>query len=285
MEWEALHLFIHDQSAHNLFLSDYLGPVLESLKTNSVIKQYFFIVYWQGGNHIRVRYKTADSDLVERKIKECFREFLLSYTPRYVLSEEDYYRIYKNNKENVTDIAFVRDGSFKRMIYEPETKRYGGTKALEICEKIFEVSSDYALALRKKSGGSLIKRLVFGLDMFALAVKNLEDPDIFLQRYESYWKDFAPSEEPILNEEELVEKYKSRFARIINEEIEGYEGWSNAIDRDLKEAVSVQDSYGIENTAHLMILSSIVHMNNNRLGIAPQLESILARTLYRCMKG
>ena len=82
------------------------------------------------------------------------------------LPEKAYYELYSNNKENVEDITFIPDKSARRMVYEPETERYGGPRSLPHCEKIFSLSSKYTLGIRKNSGNSVMKRIIGGLDLF-----------------------------------------------------------------------------------------------------------------------
>ena len=144
MEWNAIHFFIHDNTYHNQFLVEYLKNEIESLEKEKIIYRYFYIVYWQGGNHIRFRYKSVDERLVEERVIDCFKNFLEIYDPHYVMLEKDYYEIYSKNKENVQDITFIPDKTVRRMVYEPETERYGGVNSLSHSESIFSLSSKYA---------------------------------------------------------------------------------------------------------------------------------------------
>ena len=152
MEWNANHYFIHDSTCHNRFLTEYLKPEVEQLEMENLLDQYFYIVYWQGGNHIRFRYKSAEPAVVEKRMAERFKSFLEGYKPQYVLPEKAYYEIYSRNKENVEDLTFIPDGSIRQIAYEPETERYGGPESLPHCEQIFSLSSEYTLTLREQAG-------------------------------------------------------------------------------------------------------------------------------------
>ena len=280
MEWNATHFFIHDSTTHNRFLVDFFKPEIEKLERDGILAQYFYIVYWQGGNHIRFRYKSTEPETVERRMTAGFENFLESYEPRYVLSGKDYYAIYSHNKEKVEDITFVPDRSIRRIPYEPETDRYGGPKSLKYCEKIFSLSSKYALQIREQAGDSMIRRIIGALDMFALAIKGLENPKGFLSGYRQYWSGFAPGDgKKLLSVDELSVKYREHFRELMRKAGEFYSEWESGIREGIRKACACQTAYPDENTARHLILASQIHMTNNRLGIVPQLEAVLAEVL------
>lgn len=283
MEWNAIHLFIHDNTYHNRFLVEYLKPEIEYLEREQILSQFFYIVYWQGGNHIRFRYKSMNALLVEERVIEVFKSFLKEYTPLYVMPEKVYYEVYSKNKENVQDIAFIPDKTVRRMIYEPETERYGGAECLQHSESIFSLSSRYALQIREQAGDSMMKRIIGSLDMFTLAIKGVEDKKKFLSLYHRYWSDFAPNNGKLLiSVSELSAKYKKRFKELMADKNPFYKDWENGIKEEMDNVCKFQTVYPDRNTAYHMILSSQIHMTNNRLGIVPQLEAVLAEVLYAC---
>ncbi|MBR5960936.1 MAG: thiopeptide-type bacteriocin biosynthesis protein [Clostridia bacterium] len=280
MEWNATHFFIHDSTTHNRFLADYFKPEIEELEKDGLLAQYFFIVYWQGGNHIRFRYKSVNPEAVEERMTARFKSFLEGYEPRYVLSEKDYYAIYSHNKEQVEDTTFIPDRSIRRIPYEPETDRYGGPESLKHCEQIFSLSSKYALKIRKQAGDSVIRRIIGALDMFTLAIKGLENPKGFLSGYRQYWTGFAPANgKSIVSAEELSMKYRKRFKELMREAGDFYSEWEAGIREGIQRACECQTAYPDMNTARHLILASQIHMTNNRLGIIPQLEAVLAEVL------
>lgn len=283
MEWNAIHFFIHDNTYHNQFLMEYLKPEIECMEKEQILCRYFYIVYWQGGNHIRFRYKSIDARHVEERLVARFDDFLETYVPQYVMPENVYYEIYSKNKENVQDISFVPDKTFRRMKYEPEIERYGGTDSLQHSEIIFSLSSKYALQIREQAGDSMMKRIIGSLDMFTIAIKGLEDKCSFLSLYRRYWSDFAPSNgKPLISVSELSTKYRKRFKELMMEKNIFYQEWEDCIRQELDMACKCQTVYPDRNTAYHMILSSQIHMTNNRLGIVPQMEALLAEVLYAC---
>ncbi|MBP5728971.1 MAG: thiopeptide-type bacteriocin biosynthesis protein [Clostridia bacterium] len=286
MKWNANHFYIHDSTCHNRFLTEYLKPEAEQLEQEGLLDQYFYIVYWQGGNHIRFRYKSSDPATVERRMAAGFKSFLESYEPKYVLPEKTYYEIYSHNKEQVEDLTFVPDRSFRRMAYEPETERYGGADSLPYCERIFTLSSKYTLKIREEAGSSMIRRIIGGLDMFALAVKGMKNPENFLRGYRQYWSDFAPAKgKQLISAEELSMKYENRFRSLMQDADPFYKGWENGIRENMQKACECQTAYPDADTARHLILASQIHMTDNRLGIVPQLEAMLSEVLLNVCGG
>lgn len=283
MEWKALHLFIHDISFHNLFLVEYLKPEIERMEQTSLLKQYFYISYWQGGNHIRFRYKSNRPKQVESGVKACFTAFQSCYKPVNVLSEADYYNLYYNNNEQVKDLTWVDDRTVRAMDYEPEFQRYGGSDCMVHNEVLFAISSRYALQIRKDVGSSMLRRIIGALDMFTIALRCLQDPMAFLVSYRTYWAEVAPSKNSIaISAMELAVKYKERYKKLIQNGYAFYFEWDNVLQKEMLEICRVQTTYFDAESARAMIMSSQIHMTNNRLGIFPQMEAFLADVLYLC---
>lgn len=283
MGWKALHLFIHDISFHNVFLVEYLKPEIERMEQTSLLKQFFYISYWQGGNHIRFRYKSHRPKQVEAEVKACFASFQSCYKPVYVLSKTAYYELYSDNKEQVEDLTWVNDRTVQAMEYEPEFQRYGGSSCMVHNEALFSISSRYALQIRKDAGSNMLHRIIGALDMFTIALRCLQDPMDFLTRYRTYWAEFAPSKSRIvMSATELSEKYKERYKKLIQNGYVFYSEWEKALQKEMKEICRIQITYFDAESARAMILSSQIHMTNNRLGVFPQMEAFLAEVLCLC---
>lgn len=283
MKWKAIHLYIYDITFHNVFLAEYLKPEIKRLEAEQLLTQYFYIVYWQGGNHIRFRYKSVKESEVEKRIRNCYKKFLEIYQPVYVLDEESYYRLYSNNKENVRDIFLIPDRTAKNMEYEPEYERYGGCESMVYNENLFSLSSKYALQIRAEAAGSMIKRIVGALDMFTLAIKYVKDKENFLCLYRKYWSEFAPQKgKQSISSEELSNKYKKRYTELMKHTDTCYAQWEQDIKSEMDMACACQTTYQNKEIAYSMMLASQIHMTNNRLGIMPQMEAMLADVLYTC---
>ena len=128
-----------------------------------------------------------------------------------------------------------------------------------------------------------MKRIVGGLDMFALAVKELPDKKRFLNLYSQYWKEFAPNAgKEFFSVKELAAKYRNRYEELMKDAGDFYRKWGKGLREEMRLASREQTAYPDVDTAERMILSSQIHMTNNRLGIVPQLEAPLAEVLQVC---
>ncbi|GAA3222657.1 hypothetical protein GCM10020256_30240 [Streptomyces thermocoprophilus] len=58
--WHSLHL--HRYAGQDRFLVEHLTPVVAPLRDSGELESFFFLRYWQGGHHIRLRLRPADPD-------------------------------------------------------------------------------------------------------------------------------------------------------------------------------------------------------------------------------
>jgi thiopeptide-type bacteriocin biosynthesis protein len=124
------------------FLSEAIYPFVNEAVADKLANQFFFIRYWEGGPHIRLRFK-GDKDVLEYKLKPRLKTFFLEYfrkcpstrlesmDPNYLVPTQSWYPNHS--------IQYIR--------YEPEIDRYGGAQGILIAEKQFELSSRTVLWL------------------------------------------------------------------------------------------------------------------------------------------
>lgn len=127
--WASYH--IHFNGSLDSLLSESVRPIVDEITTNKIASQFFFIRYWEDGPHIRLRLKG--------------RPYLVNERARKVIEARCRSYLQKTNDKGHLNVASSALGQLKlkvkNVLYEPETARYGGLKALEICEKHFEHSS------------------------------------------------------------------------------------------------------------------------------------------------
>jgi thiopeptide-type bacteriocin biosynthesis protein len=105
-----LSVYVHGDDLTALLRSG-IRPFVE--ETRALCERFFFIRYWEGGPHIRLRMRPADG--VELEV-----------------------------------LRSRVDGAFGTVVhapYEPELERYGGTQRMEIAERQFEASSRAVLTV------------------------------------------------------------------------------------------------------------------------------------------
>ncbi|NLP17256.1 MAG: hypothetical protein GX379_09525 [Clostridiales bacterium] len=285
MNWKAIHFYIHDNKFHTTFLTEYLKPFIERQQKKGHLKKFFYIIYWQGGNHIRFRYISDCEQEIKEGLINCFRDFKKIYRPSEVMDKETYYKIFSNNKEEVTELQWIEDGNYLEVPYEPEYSRYGGTEAIGYSENVFQCSSCYALEILEQAKNNYGLKLFAALDMMGIALENIEKKEEFLKYYYDFWRDFnEQKEEPGAYTKGLFEKYKHYNERTSGRNVEFYSAWKEQLCKNLDEAVRVQNTFDNGWQAKNLILASLLHMNHNRLGIYPRYESIMAKIMLLCAK-
>lgn len=285
MEWYSKHLFIHDNAYHDEFLTEYLKPFVNMLLIKNKIDKFFFIRYWQGGPHIRFRYK-ANAEYgreIDRDLDTIFKDFLESYVPKNLPSKEKYNEAFSGNKEGVENLYWYEDKTIASIDYERELSRYGGQPAIEYSEDIFNISSNMALTILEKSKSMDTLKIIGALDLMVTALSITEHKEEFLKQYSYFWSNFTGSNKEHSDlVDNLVAIYEKRYLYIISSNYENeYKPWKEALSTNFYSICKNQTSYKSEAEARSLILASHIHMTNNRIGLVPQYESILAKVILK----
>ncbi|MYY82680.1 MULTISPECIES: thiopeptide-type bacteriocin biosynthesis protein [unclassified Streptomyces] len=147
--WTSFHLHAasNAQSVVDRIVTEVVGPVAGG-------RPWFFIRYWQGGPHVRLR--LADLDAAEAARTEAELSRLLADAGRLrageePLSAEDYRadatRFAANESGVDRHVQELRPPGVHHATYEPETERYGGAGLMPRTEALFQLSSELVLAL------------------------------------------------------------------------------------------------------------------------------------------
>ncbi|MEV0278506.1 lantibiotic dehydratase C-terminal domain-containing protein [Streptomyces sp. NPDC050610] len=149
--WVSAHLFYHgDQDA---LIVGAVRPAVERLRRAGHADGFFFLRYWEGGPHVRLRVLAAPEHVQEVRtaIEETAAEFYRASPSRSSMSAEDY-------AESAPALAAVErmadydtvlhpDNSVAFIDYVPETAVFGTGRALEAVEKQLMAASAVALEL------------------------------------------------------------------------------------------------------------------------------------------
>lgn len=151
-QWSAwhLHLASNAQSLLDRVVNEVVAPVARSLDG----APWFFIRYWQGGPHIRLRVgdlSPAEYDRVERLLRERLETAGRPAAGESRINEEAYRAearlLARNESGGDRDVQSLRAPGVHRAVYEPETARYGGPDLMPRTERLFQLSSELVLAL------------------------------------------------------------------------------------------------------------------------------------------
>lgn len=131
MTWTSLHVrlswAVEDVDA---FIADVLAPELDGHRAAGRIADWFYVRYWEGGPHLRVRARDATVDLAARL--------------RSLVAEADH-------PVTAGSADWLPHGDVRETPYEPEVARYGGPEALPVAEDVFCRSTEVAVAVLRSA--------------------------------------------------------------------------------------------------------------------------------------
>ena len=149
MTWASVHAYYHGDL--DVLLLDGVRPVVDDLRGAGLIDGFFFLRYWDGGPHVRLRLSVPDGHDVESVVLLRLRAFLRD-RPSRDLPEPGRYPEQAARRaadEGVTDYlrAPMPNNSVHAVAYRPEHDQYGDGEALAVVERHFVESSRIALGL------------------------------------------------------------------------------------------------------------------------------------------
>jgi thiopeptide-type bacteriocin biosynthesis protein len=206
-DWIALHVFYAANA--NPMLAEGVGPLIDRLREDGLIRRWFFIRYWMEGPHVRLRILPSSRDVADRvrtEVEAALTAVLRRRPALYEADRDDSGEMYKRMylaeySQEQWDAQYGRDGrmpyrannTFHDFTYEQEFDRYGGPAGMELSEWHFETSSDIVMRLLG-TGNMHVRTVLLGqtaqLDM-ALCHAFLRDETAvatFLENYRIFWE-------------------------------------------------------------------------------------------------
>lgn len=178
-EWVCAHL--HCAVNQDDLIASLVTPVVRRLQRDEIVRQWFYLRYWDGGSHVRLRLLPVTpelSPLVERTVSKYAESYFHGKPTTQAPQSPAYQRIASQLAEAeglaqylttpVPDNAVV----FRR--YVPEIDRYGVGRSLDAVERHFGESSEIALASLDLSR-SMAHRLKLGFLSMVSFMGNRED--------------------------------------------------------------------------------------------------------------
>lgn len=299
--WLSFHLFVLGGSLSSM-LNKLLLPLSERIRTYSP-DCFFFIRYWENGPHFRLRIKIQDSEK-GHQIREMIEAFVAE------LNEQ--------TEREIVPQPIIR---VEAVPYIPETQRYGGARGLQIAETHFEVSSLLTLSIAQQyelGEYSFAMSIALQAHLVFLQHSGLLRNDIhnLLQSILNGWLPYAikalvqtgqieaganPQQTRInclnyfdaafaKNGEQTISFLQSLFTLLQNQSLDPAHPlfrWQSDNDTLLAKLSTLATENKLDGPSdsakhnHLSILSSLMHMTNNRLGISNSDESYLAYLLIQ----
>ncbi|GAB4190658.1 MAG: thiopeptide-type bacteriocin biosynthesis protein [Roseiflexaceae bacterium] len=312
-QWISAHLFYHDNL--EIVIHGWVRPLVADLAAQEAIRRWFFIRYWQGGPHIRLRLLPVAADaepLVRTQLEQRAAAFLAARPSTAQLPVEEYQRFTASLSQfeygQDCRVQIYPNNSLHYIAYEPEYARYGGPLALEAVEEHFGESSAIAGELLARAGGHAAVRAALAMQLLAMGLCMGDISRlglVFERRYHVWMRSFGPNQAAVA--QEIAAQYsrqRTQLQQLVGTLLrylrrpEGTrldplsERWRQSVValhgrlRDLeqrRELVARPAGAGTLLDQPAAIVLDGLHMHNNRLGISLTEEAyqsfVLARTL------
>ncbi|PZM66147.1 hypothetical protein DOE73_08160 [Paenibacillus dendritiformis] len=287
--WHSFSIYFHNPHLTETFI----GEVVRSLTIELTHCPFFFVRLLEESPVIKFRVKTKDKS----KISNLILKHLWNY-PSGLISKEEYFLRYR---PGLNPDIWIPHGTLKESNYTPEYERYGGKEIMEMIERSFFYSSaiigkayENSLNWKQKINISYhINKVLFDQLNFEQTTKNS-----YLEYVGDTWLNYSKSTFLHMNKEQLMKIAKSslnskdqilRFDKtLIDEEyLFKYRKCAEKIKTNLlkiKPNLLETPQHSVELSILLrtcddiytpLLIISLVHMNNNRLGIFPHSEAAL----------
>lgn len=271
--WKAYHIFYHNFEKHDDLIKVIAGKAREFMNAK-VVEKWFFLRYWEGGPHLRVRFLNP-SESVQDEFINTIRNFIEDNPSQDTLTKEAYYKdhLFDGEVVDIEKISWHKEGEIKNYTYYPEYERYGGKEVIDYSENVFMWSSDLVDKIiigTKKFEMRMIYSAAISLIILKDIMNKMIDFPIreFFTETIEFWSTFK-----LVSEEEILSFYETN-SHIISKVID-------RINEDEQIKIYVDEILNEIHNIHLNItdmnvIASIVgshlHMTNNRLGITPGFE-------------
>ncbi|HEY0638789.1 MAG TPA: lantibiotic dehydratase C-terminal domain-containing protein [Pseudonocardiaceae bacterium] len=293
--WRALH--VHRYADQDAFLVNGLAPVLADLRAAGVLQRSFFLRYWQGGPHLRVRLRLdpAAADDVTAEVAGRLRRWLAGAAGDAPFDAERFHRDAQPTlaalEEAAAETVHPPD-TVRAAPYQPELGKYGGPRGVAIAEEFFDRSSAVVLAALPAVAGVSGRRLGagFGAMLRGLRAAGLTAPEMaaFLAHYcvlwSPYvfdqfletWPDLLAARRPtLLPHAEAVLAMPGTTGDPFAAAVGDADAAVREAAGEVLGAVTLLGDDAPRERRHRALLVSYLHTHNNRLGLTPEHEAFL----------
>lgn len=267
--WKSKHIFIHDYKLVDYFLKNDLLPFLDTQKDLN----YFFIRYWNGGPHIRLRYK-LDENSNDKELIVNIENILKNFREKY--SEHAFEPVSYNKDvtemENIKPDKIYPNYSIQDIEYEPEYQRYGGKNVMGMSEKLFIESSKFASTViqnfEQNLRYSIVIDIMYECSKIAVDTGYCNDLIEFFTAYKNIWSRFEISKDI-----PKLDKVISRRMEVLDKNVSSQSFYSHYLNEYKKSLECIKKNQSLYEGYNIMYIAiSHIHMLNNRLGVSPENE-------------
>ncbi|MGH3920684.1 MAG: thiopeptide-type bacteriocin biosynthesis protein [Pseudonocardiaceae bacterium] len=299
--WVSAHLYYHD--ALNDLLVCAVGPLAGELAADGLIDGFFFIRYWQGGPHVRLRVLLrgrAQARPVEGLIEARIGRFFARCPSQTVVHSEDYLRaagwFSQHEFGRVVLEPLQPNNSLRYVAYVPEEDRLGGPAGVAAFEPHFMDSSALALELiatnpneQRRTGRALAMMLL------AAAVV-IPDPQRLSRFFRYSYRDWGTRNAAgdldrharyEIQFEQRYQRLRAQLGDVARRLLDQAPGAGTHLDaistRWMASVAALADRLTDQRLARKSLLFQCLHKHNNRLGIKVAEETYLLFLLQRTL--
>ncbi|MET9017814.1 lantibiotic dehydratase C-terminal domain-containing protein [Streptomyces olivaceoviridis] len=168
-DWVCAHIFY--DTDQDLLLTDCVRPLVAELTADGLVQRYFFLRYWEGGPHVRLRLlpaASADRSAIELRTGKRIREFLASTPAADVVDRSRFTQVAAGlaglEGRSGHDVLVRPNNSVEFLPYEREYDDYGRGAAIAAVEQHFFESSRLALSV-VAAGATVEQRALLAFDL------------------------------------------------------------------------------------------------------------------------
>jgi hypothetical protein len=293
--WRSVH--VHRYARQDEFLVDAVAPVLAPLRARGAVSGFFFLRYWKGGHHLRLRMRVAPTD-AEQVLGEVTAE-LRDHLARSPAGQDFDVAAFREAQGTMAALEDEQPDevqppdTIRAARYLPEHDKYGGPRGTELAEAFFERSSDAVLRALPAVQGRSSRRLGVG---FSTMLRGLSGAGLTPAAMADFFADYCMLWSPYVFDEFLVTwpdllrerggpLHRHTAAVLAHPGVLALDpvaaavrtAWAavTAAEPELLAAVTVAGADAPAPRRRQVLLASYLHTHNNRLGLIPEQEAFL----------
>jgi thiopeptide-type bacteriocin biosynthesis protein len=310
-EWASFHIFRRQEP--DALLRGCLVPALDRWRARGWVKQAFFLRYWQGGPHLRLRMQPVAQHAT--RLRDDARALLTGYlaehpetvafdAERELLAQKELHRLEYGDDGDPT---LYPDNTVHELPYLREYERYGGSDGILLAEEQFDASS--TLVLRHLCGhGQATQRLVTAFRLMLVAARAFgmqgRQAASYFRVYRQGWARYLPGKQ-----QSAEAQFAARFQRqapalvkVAQQTLRDPAGEDPAARAWYATLLATRERLAEIDAAKLFLLTGVwqdmamhlggvlpymlfhfLHLTNNRLGILPPEEAYLGFLLEHAL--
>lgn len=285
--WKAHYIYFHNRGKEDQLIQIIAKKMME-LRKKGEIRKWFFLRYWEGGPHIRVRYYSAEK-FTENFLLSDAKSYIADNPSPVTLTKQMYYENHRfdGNPIPMDQLEWYEEGEIVEKDYLPEYERYGGRDLMSLTEELFTKSSEFAVAcIRNSMDRHYFLRLLLVLAVMEDISKACKDEGLFGIPISEFYKNCYLSWQRLYDINDLkyadeikegIVENQANLEKIYNkiEYWDNYQKFKQSMLEGMTEVYEHTQSY----QSVRAVLYSHLHMFNNRVGITPEYEC----AIYYCL--